>query len=221
MVELDWRVESRAGISLVELVVRNPTATARRIRVGNRLDAAVWPPRREGVSAAGWDDGGYEGVVASGGRRALGYASPVPVESSAEPPAELVWSERAGESEAEGDSDTFDADATPESVVRALGDPRPPADAVPAPQSSSERVSIPEPNVPEPVESWLSAVEERADHGGESRSEPSPEDRPAIRAVASRIERLRRSSSERARRDSCERPRSESNGESRDPRWSP
>ena len=128
MVTLDCRAESRAEISLVTLVVENSTETARRVRVANRLDGPVWPPRREGVPEAGWDDGGFEGVVAPGASRALGYASPAP---PADPPAELVWTERAGETEAERSPDTFDDDATPEGIVRALGDPRPPADAVP------------------------------------------------------------------------------------------
>jgi hypothetical protein len=132
----------------VELVVRNPTAIARRFRIGNRLDGPVWPPRREGVPAAGWDDGGYEGVVEAEDRRALGYASPLqsgespaeaedsPAEAPSEPPAELVWTERAG------DSESPDAEATPEEVVRSLGDPRPPADAVPTPRSGdSERAT--------------------------------------------------------------------------------
>ncbi|WP_276299344.1 hypothetical protein [Halorussus lipolyticus] len=132
MLELDSRAEIRAGVALVELVVRNPTATARRFRVGDRLDGPLWPPRSRGVPEAGWDDGGFEGVVAPEDRRVLGYASPVPDDATAtEPPAELVWTERAGESEAK--SDALTAEATPEAVVRSLGDHRPPADAVPTP----------------------------------------------------------------------------------------
>jgi hypothetical protein len=159
MLELDWRVDARGGIVLVELVVANPTATARRVRVADRLDGPVWPPRREGVPEAGWDDGGFEGVVAPGERRPLGYASPVSGDGAdasdtsddtadlADPPAELVWSERAGESEraagpgnpdALTDDDAITDEATPEGVVRALGDGRPPADAVPSPGVGSK-----------------------------------------------------------------------------------
>ena len=142
MVSLDWRVDSRDGVTLVELTVTNPTDAARRVRIANRLDGTVWPPRRQGVPEAGWDDGGFEGVVAPGGRRALGYATPA---SAADPPVEIVWTERAGEFESTRDRDFERAtesnstiDATPEGVVRALGDARPPADAVPRPDVGSD-----------------------------------------------------------------------------------
>ncbi|UPV75903.1 hypothetical protein M0R89_07550 [Halorussus limi] len=203
MPELDWRVERRAGIALVKLTVRNPTDAARRVRVGNRLSGPVWPPRREGVPTAGWDGGGFEGVVAARDRRALGYASPLGApadraaesgsdravespDSAAEPPAELVWSERAGESASETAPDAFADEATPEGVVRALGDPRPPADAIPAPNAPAETDT----SVPGPVESWLSAVEERAADGSDP-SAPTPADRAALGSVAGRIEALR------------------------------
>ena len=131
----------------MELVVRNPTATARRVRVGNLLDGPLWPPRSRGVPEAGWDDGGFEGVVTAEDRRALGYASPVADDDATEsvqsdgPPAEIVWTERAGESEG-GDDTSFTAETTPEGVVRSLGDHRPPADAVPTPRSG-DTVSTP------------------------------------------------------------------------------
>jgi hypothetical protein len=155
MVELDARVETRNGVALVELVVRNPTATARRFRVGDRLDGPLWPPRSRGVPEAGWDDGGFEGVVPAEDRRALGYASPTGADNTVESfepdelPAEIVWTERAGATEAGRDSDTFTADdsgafatdATPEGVVRSLGDYRPPADAVPTPRVGDETPS--------------------------------------------------------------------------------
>jgi hypothetical protein len=208
MVTLDWCVESRAGVSLVELTVANPTDCARRVRVANRLDGAVWPPRREGVPEAGWDDGGFEGVLAPGECRALGYASPA---ESVEPPAELVWTERAGASdpientERAGPSERTDdagwsADATPESVLRSLGDPRPPADAVPRPAlpdsdranpGSADSDSV----VPDPVESWLSDLAERAECGGDSArpadSALTDDDMSALETVARRIEELR------------------------------
>jgi len=129
MVDLDWRVESRADVSLVTLVVDNPTATPRRVRVANRLDGPVRPPRSEGVPESGWDDGGFEGVVPAGGTRPLGYASPAPPD---EPPVELVWTERAGSTvSADSERERAVSEESPEGVVRALGDARPPADAVP------------------------------------------------------------------------------------------
>ena len=146
--QLDCRCDARDGVTLVELVVENETAVARRVRVGNRLDGTVWPPRCEGVPEAGWDDGGFEGVVAPRERLVVGYASPA---RPRDPPAEIVWTERAARDpdassgrvpDSERDADArpeMDAvpisvgpvAATPESVVRSLGDPRPPADAVP------------------------------------------------------------------------------------------
>ncbi|NHN60779.1 MULTISPECIES: hypothetical protein [Halorussus] len=201
MVELDWRVESRADVSLVELLVRNPAATARRVRVANRLDGPVLPPRREGVPEAGWDDGGFEGAVAADECLALGYAVRAP---PAEPPAELVWTERAGVHAAERDADAVVDDASPEGVVRSLGDPRPPADAVPTVEAGTDGESP----VPEAVDSWLSDVEARSEcgndrergSGGEregvdrddspARVEPAPTDRPALAAVARRIDAL-------------------------------
>ncbi|WP_135806053.1 DUF7857 domain-containing protein [Halorussus marinus] len=165
MVDLDWRVEAQAGVSLVELTVHNPGRTARRVRVANRLDGAVWPPRREGVAAAGWDDGGFEGVVAAGGRRALGYASPA---APTEPPAEVVWTERAGVAEP---ADRSALRATPDGVVRTLGAARPPADAVPRPTE-------PDP-VPDAVESWLGALDDRS-------TAPTAAEREALEVVARR-----------------------------------
>ena len=133
MVSLDWHVESRDGVSLIELLVANPADTARRVRIGNRLDGELWPPRREGVPEKGWDDGGFEGVLAAGERLGLGYASPA---APAEPPAEIVWTERAAEPARDGDRGaTPGVEPTPAGVVRELGDPRPPADAVPEPSA--------------------------------------------------------------------------------------
>ncbi|WP_135829836.1 DUF7857 domain-containing protein [Halorussus halobius] len=138
MVDLDWRVESRADVSLVTLVVENPTATPRRVRVANRLSGPVRPPRREGVPEAGWDEGGFEGVVPADATLPLGYASPAPPD---EPPVELVWGERAGS--ADRDCERTVPDESPDGVVRALGDARPPADAVPSPASDASRESGP------------------------------------------------------------------------------
>ena len=139
MVDLDWRVESRANLSLVTLVLDNPTATPRRVRVANRLSGPVRPPRREGVPESGWDDGGFEGVVPAGGTRPLGYASPAP---PAEPPVELVRTERAGSADsADSERTRTVPEESPEGVVRALGDARPPADAVPTATPDFDRDS--------------------------------------------------------------------------------
>lgn len=111
-------------VTLVHAHVTNDESGPRRVRVASRLDGPVWFPRRRGVRAAGWDEGGFEGVLAAGETRPLGYASPAP---PVDPPAEIAWTERATAGEA-ADETTVDATA----VVRRLGDPRPPRSAVPA-----------------------------------------------------------------------------------------
>lgn len=117
--DLTATTHEAAGVTFVSLVVRNDTPAPRRFRVATRLDGPVWPPRVHGVVAAGWDEAGYEGVLAGDATRALGYASSA---SPADPPVELAWEEPAGETEAEATSAA--------AIVRSRGDPRPPADVV-------------------------------------------------------------------------------------------
>lgn len=114
---LSATVDERDEITFVSLVVRNDTDEPQRFRVATLLEGPLWPPRVHGVVAAGWDEAGYEGVLGAGASQPLGYASPAP---AADPPAEIAWSEPAGDSEPEGRS--------PAAILRSLGDPRPPAD---------------------------------------------------------------------------------------------
>jgi len=115
MATLDWHVTEEGGVTLVSLVVESETAE--RVRVTNCLDGPVWPPRRQGVPEEGWDEEGYEGTVEAGGRLLLGYASPA---DPAEPPARVT---------SLGPAEDVAA-ATAREVVRTLGDPTPPRDAV-------------------------------------------------------------------------------------------
>ncbi|MFB6134054.1 MAG: hypothetical protein ABEJ55_03620 [Halanaeroarchaeum sp.] len=119
---LDATTARTDGVTLVSLLVTNENASPRRFRIANRLDGPLWPPRVHGTVAAGWDEAGFEGVVAGAATRPLGYATPaVP----SDPAAELIWSEPAGDSETGGvDSNGVE----PAGVVRRFGDPRPPAD---------------------------------------------------------------------------------------------
>lgn len=193
-VNLDWRVERRADVSLVELTVTNPAETPRRVRIGNRLDGPVLPPLREGVPETGWDDGGFEGVLAPGERRALGYAARAP---PAEPPVEVVWTERAGDSErgeSRGRADRPAVEATPEGVVRALGDARPPADAVPGPAIGDGSEESDTDRLPDSVEAWLSGIESHTADG----TEPSADERRALETAARRIATLRERGEDRA-----------------------
>lgn len=141
--EASWTVESLPDapeVTLVRVELRNPTAVDRRVRVTNRLGGPVLPPRREGVPERGWTERGYDGTVDAGGRLALGYATPAAVER---PPVAVVDDGRADGS---GRSESTPEPGTrPEAVVRQLGSPRPPADALPDP-SSPEGGDVREPD---------------------------------------------------------------------------
>lgn len=134
MVTIDATAERREGVTFVAAVVRNGSDQRRRVRVESRLDGPVWPPRRRGVPERGWDADGVTVRIPPGERRALGFATPV------SPEAEPV--EIAGEAVTDGTEAPIEG--TPEGVVRALGDPVPPPDAVPA----SGSVSSPNPVSP-------------------------------------------------------------------------
>lgn len=115
MATLDWHVTADNGVALVTVLVESETTE--RIRVTNRLDGPVWPPRRQGVPAAGWDEDGYEGVIERDERLVLGYACPAKL---SEPPATLTTL-------GSGDVETT---VSAREVIQSLGDPRPPRDAI-------------------------------------------------------------------------------------------
>ncbi len=126
MVTFDCSASHHDGVTLVTVHLRDITGPTR-VTVRNCLDGPVWPPRSEGLPEAGWTASGFSGVLTPGSH-ALGYATPARPES---PPAELADAVPVPEAE------TGEARSTsPADVVRELGDPSPPADAVPAAQSS-------------------------------------------------------------------------------------
>ncbi|WP_436925445.1 DUF7857 domain-containing protein [Halosimplex amylolyticum] len=135
MVTLDWSLERSDGVTLVGLVVAAERPC--RVRIENRLEGPVWPPRRRGRPADGWEDGVFTGEVPAEGRLTVGYATPA---SPADPPAEVVETEPASDREREGVDQTARASpvpavgSTPADVVRALGDPVVPRDSVPVPE---------------------------------------------------------------------------------------
>ncbi|SFF80449.1 hypothetical protein SAMN04488063_0350 [Halopelagius inordinatus] len=128
----DASVDTVSGTTLVTVRVRNDAPVARRVRVRNRLDGPVFPPRREGVPKAGWDDNGYEGIVPAGGTVALGYACPVDADESGD--TDPVAVESLGRADDAERADESDAVAE---AVRSLGRSRPPADAVPDPTETA------------------------------------------------------------------------------------
>ncbi|WP_266079504.1 DUF7857 domain-containing protein [Haladaptatus caseinilyticus] len=183
MVTLRWTTDEHSHghktVTLVELVIENSSEIPIRLRIANQLDGAVWPPRVEGVPEVGWDDGGYEGVVDAGERRALGYASPAKQLGPDTVPVEIVWTERAAKPQKPAQSGDVGLDAgdgslsirpTTDGVIRSLGDSRPPSDAVPLPVAFE---------LPENVESWLVEVESRIE-----RHDIRDTDRRALRAAA-------------------------------------
>lgn len=129
MVEVDCRTARPGGVTLVAVRLDNrveaPGVDAHRIRLASRLDGPVWPPRVEGVPAGPWDCDGSEAavevVVPTGRVGSVGFASPAPPVA---PPVEVETVEPA-----DGES-TDGAAPSPADVLRVLGDPSPPRDAV-------------------------------------------------------------------------------------------
>lgn len=156
MVSIACATTTVGDVTLVTLSVSSPEPT--HVRIANRLNGPVWPPREQGVPADGWDEDGFSGVV--DGTLALGYACPVSGDTSV-PPAELVDERPPTE-----DDDT----PTARSLVRDLGDASPPADAV-GPAVEWDPVATedcPEPtpesvddSPPAAVTAWLDDVADR------------------------------------------------------------
>jgi hypothetical protein len=142
MVSLACATATAGDATLVTLSLSSADPT--HVRIANRLDGPVWPPREQGVPAAGWDEEGFEGVV--DGTLALGYACPVTTDETA-PPAEIV----------ETRPPTDDDAVTARSLVRDLGDASPPpaavglpeAAAAPATTDAPETVDTPAADTPE------------------------------------------------------------------------
>ena len=122
MVTLDWQQTRRNGTTLVELLVRSDTTTG--VRIESTL-TPVWPPRRQGEPVAGWDGNRFEGEIEAGEWLVLGYATP------AEPRDQPATVEAI-------DSNTS-TEHSPRSLVRALGEARPPLDAVLPPASAASK----------------------------------------------------------------------------------
>lgn len=115
MVTLESTVERETGVTLVTATVSG-VETPTHVTIESRLDGPVWPPRRQGHPESGWTDEGFDGVVPATGTLAIGFASPA---DEVEPPLEVTAVEPA--------EDGDDEMATPEGVLRGLGDPSPPS----------------------------------------------------------------------------------------------
>lgn len=156
MAHLDCAHETLDGVTLVEC--RLACEAPERVTLETTHEAPIWPPRRQGVPEAGWDEHGWTGVVSPDRPVALGYATPADPD---DPPMRIVDSEPAPEKrEAPG----------PRDVLRALGDPRPPRDAVEPDggrtlDRGSRDQSSPGAERPTPgtIEDELDAIERRLD----------------------------------------------------------
>lgn len=117
MATFEWHQSRTDGVTLVELLVTSETTTE--VRIESHL-TPVWPPKQQGVPEAGWDGNSFETTVEAGDRVIIGYASPAPPDG---PPARIqnVSAEAT-------DNQRVDA----RTLVRALGEAKPPRDLVPA-----------------------------------------------------------------------------------------
>lgn len=156
MASLDWEQTRRDGVTLVELAVT--TAAEEWVRVESELQP-VWPPRRQGVPASGWDETGFEGRVDPEAPLVVGYASPA---TPAEPPARVQILDEKTDTESDASH----------RIVRTLGTSAPPQDAVPTPATTDSSLdtdgtpaSQPPPASTGPdgsaIEPWFEAVEGR------------------------------------------------------------
>jgi hypothetical protein len=134
-VRLDWTCRRVDAVTLVALRLENDAEEPRRVRVENRLDGPVRPPRSGGRPVAGWGAAGYEGVLDPGETRPLGYACPAP---PIDPPAAVEESAASPDANRKREIGTGGDGQSAGEVVAALGDPRPPRDAVPMPDDSAE-----------------------------------------------------------------------------------
>jgi hypothetical protein len=200
MLDVDWDVRTVEGpppasaaeasgrdtVSLVAAVVRNETPVPRLVRLRSTVEEPVLPPRRRGVPEAGWDEEGFAGTVPPEDRLPLGFAV---AGRPAEPPVTVVDRGRADVVDADVDEGE---EPTPADLLRELGSPAPPREAVPAGGDDdggetgvTTEQSVDSGAVPAHVGAWLDAVEDRIGRGA---SEPA--DLAALRRVAERAAAL-------------------------------
>lgn len=113
------------GVTLV--TCRLASDATRRVTLEPTHDPPIWPPRRQGVPAAGWEGDTWTGIVEADRTRGLGYATPV---DPADEPVRVVDVEPPDEPD-----DSISA----REVVRSLGDPSPVRDTVPTADATDGR----------------------------------------------------------------------------------
>lgn len=158
MATLDWSLARVDEVTFVELVVTSDIDE--RVEIESNLQP-VWPPRRRGRPAAGWDETGVTGVVTADDPLVLGYASPA---EPVDPPAELTDCQPVTAAEsASGDAGSDDT-PSPQLLVQALGAAEPPRDAIPVPETgdaTTQPQPAPDATAATAPELWFEAVEHR------------------------------------------------------------
>jgi hypothetical protein len=126
MVSVSQRTTRRDGVTFAHVVVENASSERRRVRLAVECDGALWPPRRQGIPMAGWDEDAVTVTVAAGGSRGLGFATPVDANAVA-----VAVEDETGRGRMD-DAVTTDAEVpSVDGVVRALGAFAPPLAATP------------------------------------------------------------------------------------------
>jgi hypothetical protein len=129
MVDVNVRTSRRDGVTFATVVVENRSSERQRVRLAVSCEGALWPPRRRGVPAAGWDADGVTVTVAAGGVRGVGFATP-----AERVDVERVATQGRGGVEPATVAEANSADASApdvDGVVRALGSFAPPLAATP------------------------------------------------------------------------------------------
>ncbi len=109
MVDIEVDATRRNDVTFVRAVVFNDRRTPQLVRLKNRLDGPVWPPRHGAVTAPEWQGQTWEKVIEPGRRIGVGYASPAPPEPDREP-LELVSVSRTAD----------EGTASPEEILASL-----------------------------------------------------------------------------------------------------
>lgn len=132
MVELEWRTASRGDVSFVAATLDNRRSQtgvdAHQVHADVRIDGELWPPCVDGHPSPEWDGEALDVTIPVGSTRGIGAAGRG---SFGSPPIEVVHVEPAEEERSKPDS---------VDVLRALGDPSPPREAVPIPKGESTTV---------------------------------------------------------------------------------
>lgn len=150
--DIDWTSESVGGVTLVSVRLRNHRAVPRRVRLRNRLDGPVLPPRRQREPEAGWDRSGVSAVVPARSTTACGYACPATLTehsgSADEAPVEIVDVHALEDAEKVGDEKPI-AEGSVSKAIRRLGDARPPRAVLGEPVTPNDGAQFPSQEPPE------------------------------------------------------------------------